>query len=138
MSAAVAPRPWTRTSAAAAVSSDAPAARIGWPAWSLAIITRLRSRPLDYRRRDRRQVELQVFAPALVLGWELKGGAERLGGLVHRETRPLGRDLEETPPGLRKVARVKVLAVDHGLPAPPRLHQKVAPAELVLVVERAP
>src|SRR5262252_836026 len=43
---------------------------------------------------DGRQVEAQLLAPPLVLGWQLQRGAERLGRLVHGEARLIGCDLE--------------------------------------------
>src|SRR2546429_7164930 len=60
---------------------------------------------------DRRQVEVEVLAPVLVLRRQLQGRPERLGRLVHREARAVGGDLEEDAPRLPEVDGAEVLAL---------------------------
>src|ERR1700730_8418898 len=137
MSAAEAPRPWSRTMAAVACSSACPVSRTGRPPWRAvnSSAPRAAGRARDH---DRRQVELEVLPPALVLGRQLEGRAEGLGCFVHGEAGLVGCDLEEDPSRLPEIDRVEVLPVDDRGDLAAGLHQLLSPGQLVGVVGGSP
>src|ERR1700730_567011 len=87
---------------------------------------------------DGRKVELQVFPPSLVLGRQLQRRAERLGRLVHRESRLVVGDLEQYATGLAEIDRAEILALDHGRDVAPGLDQNVTPVQLMRIVGGTP
>src|SRR5919109_4447895 len=119
MSSGVAPRPWRSTIAARAASSGSPFSTRSAGAVNSAPRFRLRER----RHHDRRQIELQRLAPILVLWRQLERRSERLSRLVDRESRPVGRDLEEHATRLTEIDRMEVLAVDDRRHLPPAAEQ---------------
>src|ERR1700730_2976939 len=137
MSAAEAPRPWSRTMAAVACSSGCPVSRTGRPPWRA--VNSSAPRPAGRARdHDRRQVELEVLPPALVLGRQLEGRAEGLGCFVHGEAGLVGCDLEEDPSRLPEIDRVEVLPVDDRGNLAAGLHQLLSPGQLLGVVGGSP
>src|SRR2546430_5259418 len=98
----------------------------------------VRAGPREGGDLDGRQVESQVFPTVLVLRRQLEAGAQLIGRLVDRETRFVGRDLEEHTAGLPEVDRVEVLVVDHGRHLAVGSNQGLTPGELVGVVARPP
>src|SRR5712692_5379032 len=87
---------------------------------------------------DGRQVELQVLAPPFVLGRQLQRRAERVGRLVDREPRLIGRDLEEDAARLAEINRTEVLALDDRRHVAAGLDQHLSPVQLVGVVAGTP
>src|SRR5437016_3103768 len=101
-----------------------------------------RHRPLagatTTREAERGEARLDRRAVGLKPGRQPEPSAERVGSLIHRETRRVRRDLEQHAARLVEVDRPEVLAVQDRGDAEVRLHEPLPPSLLCLVRRRAP
>src|SRR6266568_2306199 len=81
--------------------------------------------------RQRLQPRLDLFSTRLEKRWQREPLAEIFHRLVRRETRLVGRDLEQNPVRLPKIETLEIIAIDRPARRHPHLLQSFRPRVVV-------